>query len=95
MTIYTIGFTEKSAEQFFEIIKSNSIDLLVDIRLNNKSQLAGFTKGENLAYFLQEICGCSYKHFPKLAPTKEILNDYKNKKISWNKYTKLYHSLIL
>jgi uncharacterized protein (DUF488 family) len=94
MNLYTIGFTKKSAKQFFEIIKSHSIDLIVDIRLNNKSQLAGFTKGEDLAYFLQEICGCAYKHFIELAPTKEILDEYKAKKISWSKYEIEYNALI-
>ena len=62
MTLYTIGFTQKTAKQFFELIKENQIELLVDIRLNNKSQLAGFSKGEDLKYFLKEICNCNYEH---------------------------------
>ena len=56
MTLYTIGFTQKSAERFFELIKKNQIEIVLDIRLNNRSQLAGFTKGDDLAYFLKEIC---------------------------------------
>ena len=60
MKIYTIGFTQKSAEQFFELIRKNKIELLIDVRLNNRSQLAGFTKGTDLAYFLKEICGTKY-----------------------------------
>ncbi len=69
MVLYTIGFTQKSAQQFFELIKSNSIEILVDIRLNNKSQLAGFTKGDDLRYFLDEICDCKYQHCVEYAPT--------------------------
>ncbi len=70
MKIYTIGFTQKSAKQFFELIKKNNINILLDIRLNNKSQLAGFTKGDDLEYFLSEICNCEYKHCLEYAPTK-------------------------
>ena len=58
MTIYTMGFTQKSAEEFFGLIKKYNIELLVDIRLNNQSQLAGFSKGRDLAFFLDTICGC-------------------------------------
>ncbi len=95
MNLYTIGFTKKSAEQFFESIRSNSVDLLLDIRLNNKSQLAGFTKGEDLSYFLQEICRCSYEHFLEFAPTKEILDDYRTKRITWSEYAAEYNALII
>lgn len=62
MTLYTIGFTKKNAYRFFELIKRHNIEVLVDVRLNNKSQLAGFTKGEDLPYFLEEICKCKYYH---------------------------------
>ena len=60
MYIYTMGFTQKSAETFFEKIIDNKIELLLDIRLNNQSQLAGFTKGKDLKYFLRVICGCIF-----------------------------------
>ena len=60
MKIYTIGFTKKSAEEFFELIRTNDIQSLIDVRLNNKSQLAGFAKGSDLEYFLREICGVKY-----------------------------------
>lgn len=86
MVIYTIGFTKKSAEQFFELLKKNNVKNLVDIRLNNVSQLAGFTKGSDLKYFLKELLGIGYIHDKKLSPTKEILDDYKKKIISWNDY---------
>lgn len=90
-----MGFAQKSAKDFFELIKRNEIELLVDIRLNNKSQLAGFTKGNDLKYFLSEICGCKYQHCLEYAPTKEILDGYKNKKITWDKYVELYNDLIM
>jgi uncharacterized protein YeaO (DUF488 family) len=89
-----MGFTKKSARQFFEILTANKIDLLLDIRLNNKSQLAGFSKGEDLMYFLKEICDCAYDHYLELAPTKEILDAYKRKQISWAEYAISYAALI-
>ena len=94
MVLYTIGFTQKSAQQFFELIKSNNIDILVDIRLNNKSQLAGFTKGDDLRYFLKEICNCEYQHCIEYAPTKDILDGYKKKTISWDEYVRQYIPLM-
>lgn len=94
MVLYTIGFTQKSAQQFFELIKSNNIDMLVDIRLNNKSQLAGFTKGDDLRYFLEEICNCKYQHCVEYAPTKDILDSYKKKAISWDEYVRQYIPLM-
>jgi uncharacterized protein (DUF488 family) len=89
-----MGFTQKTAQQFFELISSKSIKLLLDIRLNNVSQLSGFTKGNDLKYFLSVICGCDYSHCIEFAPTKEILDNYKNKKILWNEYEKQYDTLI-
>ena len=83
--IYTMGFTQKNAETFFEKIKKADIDILVDVRLNNKSQLAGFTKGQDLVYLLKEICDCKYSHEVSFAPTKEILDGYKKGSMSWEK----------
>lgn len=94
MNLFNIGFTKKSAKQFFELINKNKIKLLIDIRLYNKSQLAAFTKSEDLEYFLDKICSCKYQHCVEFAPTEEILNDYKNKKISWSDYKKQYANLI-
>lgn len=94
MILQTIGFTKKSAKQFFETLKSNKSDLLLDIRLNNRSQLSGFTKGDDLAYFLSEICQCKYLHDLGFAPTKEILDDYRDNKISWKEYEIRYNELI-
>lgn len=95
MKLYTIGFTQKSAQQFFELIKSNKIGLLLDIRLNNSSQLAGFSKGNDLKFFLKEICNCDYKHALEFAPTEDILNSYKKKQINWATYNDKYTSLIM
>jgi len=94
MILFTIGFTQKSAETFFELIKENQIELLIDVRLNNKSQLAGFSKGTDLDYFLKEICNCKYVHCQEYAPTKEILDDYKKKKISWKEYVEQFIPLM-
>ena len=94
MILYTIGFTQKTARQFFEVIRTNEIKLLIDVRLNNVSQLAGFSKGNDLAYFLSEICDCDYIHRIDFAPSKEILDGYKEKKIAWPDYEKQYKLLI-
>lgn len=94
MNLFTIGFTQKTAEQFFSLIEENQIELLVDIRLNNKSQLAGFTKGDDLCYFLRKICNCDYRYCEEYAPTKNILDRYKKKEISWSEYVLEYTPLM-
>ncbi|TYQ13202.1 UNVERIFIED_CONTAM: uncharacterized protein DUF488 [Acetivibrio alkalicellulosi] len=94
MKLYTIGFTKKSAKDFFNLLKKSNVKKLIDIRLNNASQLAGFTKGNDLQYFLKEICDIEYIHDTELSPTKEILDDYKNKKISWSQYEILFKALL-
>lgn len=94
MMIYTIGFAQKSAEEFFKFIQSNNIECLIDVRLNNVSQLAGFTKAKDLKYFLKRITNTEYIHNIKYAPTKDILDDYKKNKISWNDYEIKYNKLI-
>ena len=94
MKIFTIGFTKKNARQFFELLKVNEIDIVLDIRLNNKSQLAGFTKGEDLQYFLSKICHCDYRHCLEFAPTKEILDSYKKSLITWGEYEEQYTALM-
>ena len=72
MEIYSIGFTQKSASEFFNLIRANGIQRLLDVRLNNTSQLAGFAKQADLAYFLREICNCAYEHQPLLAPEQAM-----------------------
>ncbi len=86
MEVFTIGFTKKSAEEFFGLLKRHGIKRLVDVRLNNVSQLAGFTKREDLQFFLREICGAEYRHEPLLAPTQDMLDTYKKRKGSWLEY---------
>ena len=94
MKIYTIGFTKKSAKDFFSILKKNNISRLIDIRLNNISQLAGFSKGSDLKYFLKELCEIDYTHDTNLAPTKDILDDYKKNKITWSQYENRFNDLL-
>lgn len=94
MTIYTIGFTKKSAGQFFEILRQSGAKRLVDVRLNNLSQLAGFAKKRNLQYFLEKICGMEYIHLPILAPTHEILDEYKKRKGGWQLYEQRFLELM-
>lgn len=94
ITLYTIGFTKKNAKKFFTLLKNAGVKQLVDIRINNSSQLAGFAKGTDLDYFMEEICGASYTHIVDFAPTKELLKDYQNKVIDWNGYTKVFNALL-
>lgn len=94
MNLYTIGFAQKSAEEFFGLIKEYKIDLVVDVRLNNKSQLAGFTKEKDLAYFLKEICGCGYEYGEEFAPTKELADGYKKNGMAREEYVRQYTELV-
>ncbi len=94
MEIYSIGFTKKNAREFFGALKANGIERLLDVRLNNTSQLAGFAKQADLPYFLHEICGAAYEHEPLLAPTQEILDAYKKRKGDWEVYSEAYLALI-
>ena len=94
MEIYSIGFTKKTAEQFFSLLKSAGIRRLLDVRLNNISQLAGFAKRDDLRFFLREICGAEYIHEPLLAPTQEILDEYKKNKGSWHEYEGKFQALM-
>lgn len=94
MKIYTIGFTKKNAQTFFGFIRKEEISTLIDVRLNNISQLAGFAKRDDLKYFLQELCGANYIHMPDLAPTKDILNAYKKGDMSWEKYEDKFLNLM-
>jgi len=86
MNVFTIGFTEKTAKRFFELIRSSGVKRVVDVRLNNTGQLAGFSKQSDLAYFLRELCQVEYIHVPELAPTKDILDIYKKHGGAWSVY---------
>jgi len=94
LTLFTIGFTKKNAHTFFSLLKQGGVKRVIDIRLNNESQLAGFTKKEDLKYFLKAIADIDYIYRPELAPTKEILNDYKKKKITWVNYEQRFRELL-
>ena len=94
MKIFTIGFTKKSAEQFFDNLQTAGVKRVVDVRLNNVSQLSGFAKKNDLAYFLKQICGMEYTHLPSLAPTKDILDAYKKKRGSWATYERAFIDLM-
>ena len=93
--LFTIGFTKKTAETFFGKLIESGVVKLIDIRLNNVSQLAGFTKKDDLIYFLKRICECNYVHEPLLAPTKEILDAYKKREINWQEYEKRFNDLLI
>jgi uncharacterized protein (DUF488 family) len=92
--IYTIGFTQTTAERFFERLATAGVKRLLDVRLNNTSQLAGFAKANDLAFFLRELIGAAYEHEPLLAPTKELLDDYKKRKGDWATYEAAFLELM-
>ncbi len=95
MTIFTIGFTKKSAERFFTLIQNAGVKRLIDVRLKNVSQLAGFAKRDDLRYFTKTICGIEYAHLPELAPTAGILDPYKKaKKGDWEVYERQFLELM-
>ncbi|MGO6672559.1 DUF488 domain-containing protein [Rhizobium sp. WYCCWR 11128] len=86
VNVSTIGFTKTNAAKFFDRIKQAGVKKVIDVRLHNTSQLAGFAKADDLAYFLKEICGAQYVHQPLLAPTDDILKAFKRDKGDWNVY---------
>jgi uncharacterized protein (DUF488 family) len=92
--IYTIGFTKKSAFQFFETLRRAGVARVVDVRLNNASQLAGFSKKQDLPYFLEKICAIQYAHVPLLAPTPQLLDSYKKRGGKWNEYERAFLQLM-
>jgi len=94
VNLFTIGFTQKKAEQFFETLTKAGVKRVIDTRLNNISQLAGFAKKPDLQYFLQKIGGIEYIHILDLAPTKDILDAYKKKEITWDSYEQKFNQLM-
>jgi uncharacterized protein (DUF488 family) len=94
MKLFTIGFTKKSARRFFELLRSSGARRVVDVRLNNVSQLAGFAKKDDLAYFAKEVCGMDYMHLPALAPTQEMLDRYKKEGGDWKDYEREFLDLM-
>ena len=94
MDLFTIGFTKKTARDFFELLTKAGVKRIIDTRLNNVSQLSGFAKRKDLEYFLQEIAGIEYIHLLDLAPTKDLLNPYKKKQTDWQTYEKSFLNLM-
>lgn len=92
--LYTIGFTKKSAERFFSLLKNAGVSQIVDIRLNNASQLAGYAKGSDLEFFVKNILGASYVHLTDLAPTKELLKSYQDKETTWAEYVHVFSEIL-
>jgi uncharacterized protein (DUF488 family) len=93
MKLYTIGFAKKTAERFFSLLEANNIERLVDIRLNPRGQLAGFTKQDDLPYFLSRLIQCEYHYLNVLAPSDKILSNYRNDK-NWNRYVLEFEKLM-
>lgn len=94
MIVYTVGFTGKTAEQFFSLLKKSGVRIVIDVRLNNSSQLSGFAKKKDLAFFLKEICDIQYRHVPNLAPTEEILKMYKKGSMTWEQYEERFNNIL-
>jgi uncharacterized protein (DUF488 family) len=94
MEVFTIGFTRSTAARFFGRLKGAGVRRLLDVRLNNVSQLAGFAKRDDLAFFLRELCGADYLHEPLLAPTQELLDGYKKHKGDWAEYERRFLKLM-
>lgn len=94
ITLYTIGFTKKSAEKFFNLLRDNHVKQLVDVRISNSSQLAGFAKGSDLAFFTKEICHIPYEHIVDFAPSKELLDRWHKEDVTWSEYEKIYTSML-
>jgi uncharacterized protein (DUF488 family) len=92
--LFTIGVTGKSAEAFFTLLRRHEIKHVIDVRLFNCSQLAGFTKRGDLTYFLHSLLGATYTHKENFAPTKALLNDYKKGVIAWEEYEKRYKEIL-
>ncbi len=94
ITVHTIGFTQTSAESFFERIKRSGVKRVLDVRLHNTSQLAGFARADHLKYFLREICLVDYLDVPLLAPTDEMLKGFKVEGGSWDEYADRFMGLM-
>lgn len=94
MRVHTIGFTRRSAEEFFSLLREAGITRLLDVRLRNTSQLAGFTKRDDLAFFLRELLGCDYEHRPELAPTPELFRGWRRQGMAWDEFAAEFRTLM-
>lgn len=95
MQTFSIGFTQKSAERFFGLLHEQAITRLLDVRLNNVSQLAGFAKKDDLRFFLRELCQAEYLPVPELVPTASLLKAYQNKAMPWDDYALRFTDLLV
>ena len=86
MTVFSLGFTKKNAEQFFHLLRSNQVKTVLDVRLNNVSQLAGFAKRDDLAFFLREVANIEYVAMPDWAPTESLMKQYKSGDIGTERF---------
>jgi uncharacterized protein (DUF488 family) len=94
MKLYTIGFTQKSAQEFFKLLSDNGVQRLIDIRIHPQGQLSGFARQEDLPYFLHELAGqCQYRYLPVLAPTGEMMKEYR-KDGDWVRYAARFEALM-
>lgn len=94
-TLFTIGFTRKTAEQFFNLLYFNRVSRLIDVRLNNSSQLAGFAKGCDLKFFLEAFYSIPYTHEKNFAPSSALLERYRNGKITWGEYVDVFNEIMI
>lgn len=94
MTLYTIGFTQKSAERFFGLLAESRVRRVIDVRLNASGQLAGFSKRDDLRFFLHALLNVEYEAMLELAPTAEMLAAYRKKSIDWPEYERQFTALI-
>lgn len=90
MTLYTIGFSGKSAERFFSLLSEAGVSRILDTRLNPAGQLSGFAKARDLPYFLRALCGIDYRYLPDFAPPADLLDGYRRKAIDWARYEQVY-----
>lgn len=94
MTVFTIGFTKKSARRFFTLLRDSGARRVLDVRLHRTSQLAGFAKADDLEFFLEEIVRIPYAVEPALAPTEDLLGAYRDKRLPWPGYERAYRTLL-
>lgn len=88
--VATIGFTGKTAQEFFDLLKCAEVRTVLDIRLSNTSQLAGFAKKQDLPFFLNRLCGAAYQEMPELAPDPDLFKRYKTKELTWDEFSAAY-----
>jgi uncharacterized protein (DUF488 family) len=95
LTLYTIGFTRTSAARFFGALGLAGVRRLLDVRLRNTSQLAGFAKRDDLAFFVAELLDGEYQQEPLLAPTAELLTAYRGRQLDWPSYSTAFVNLLV